>query len=291
MATAKKTPAKKAPVKKQTPVQETVVAEAPAVNIGEETHKTPPMPAKPKWEYRDRLYEITKNKKPIVYSIPSRHSAKVPLLWFDEEKGYQRELRYATNQKSCFVDEQEGPVTLGRIVFRDGVLDVPKQNVALQQLLSLYHPYMADGRIAEYNPTAIAEKEVAGIEDALEAMNVAANMDIDQAEAIMRTELGSEVSKMSSKELKRDLLVFANSNPYLFLQLANDENVHLRNVGIRATEMGIIKLSSDNRTFSYGNTGRKLMTVPFDEHPYSALAAYFKTDEGMEVLGAIEKRL
>jgi len=33
------------------------------------------------------------------------------------------------------------------------------------------------------------------------------------------------------------------------------------------------------------------MTVPFDEHPYSALAAYFKTDEGMEVLGAIEKRL
>ena len=291
MATAKKTPAKKAPVKKQTPVQETVVAEAPAVNIGEETPKTPPMPAKPKWEYRDRLYEITKNKKPIVYSIPSRHSAKVPLLWFDEEKGYQRELRYATNQKSCFVDEQEGPVTLGRIVFRDGVLDVPKQNVALQQLLSLYHPYMADGRIAEYNPTAIAEKEVAGIEDALEAMNVAANMDIDQAEAIMRTELGSEVSKMSSKELKRDLLVFANSNPYLFLQLANDENVHLRNVGIRATEMGIIKLSSDNRTFSYGNTGRKLMTVPFDEHPYSALAAYFKTDEGMEVLGAIEKRL
>jgi len=291
MATAKKTPAKKAPAKKQTPVQETVVAEAPTVNIGKESYATPPMPAKPKWEYRDRLYEITKNKKPLVYSIPTRHSAKVPLLWFDEEKGYQRELRYATNQKSCFVDEQEGPVTMGRIIFREGLLAVPKENVALQQLLSLYHPYMVDGRIAEYNPTAIAEQEVAGIEDALEAMNMAASMDIDQAEAIMRVELGSQVSKMSSKELKRDLLVFANSNPYLFLELANDDNVHLRNVGIRATEMGIIKLSSDNRTFSYGNTDRKLMTVPFDEHPYSALAAYFKTDEGMEVLNAIEKRL
>jgi hypothetical protein len=37
---------------------------------------------------------------------------------------------------------------------------------------------------------------------------------------------------------------------------------------------------------------RKLMTVPFDEHPYSALAAWFKTDEGMEVYKAcIEKRL
>ena len=284
MATAKKAPAKKAPAKKETPV------EAPIASFDniDQPVKTP---QESKWEYRDRLYEITKNKKPLVYSIPSRHSAKVPLLWFDEEKGYQRELRYATNQKSPFVDEQEGTVTMGRIVFRNGVLDVPKENIALQKLLSLHHPYTKEGLIKEYNPTAIAEQEVAGIEDALEAMNMAASMDIDQAEAIMRVEIGSAVSKMSSKELKRDLLVFANTNPYLFLELANDDNVHLRNIGIRATEMGIIKLSSDNRTFSYGNTGRKLMTVPFDEHPYSALAAYFKTDEGMEVLSAIEKRL
>jgi len=284
MATAKKTPAKKAPAKKETPV------EAPIVSF-DNIDKPLEGPAKPKWEYRDRLYEMTQARKPLVYSIPTRHSAKVPLLYFDEEKGYNRELRYATNQKSCFVDEQEGPVTMGRIVFREGALSVPKENVALQKLLSLYHPYTKQGKITEYNPVAEAEQEVSSIEDALEAMNMAASMDIDQAEAIMRVEIGSAVSTMSSKELKRDLLVFANKNPYLFLELANDDNVHLRNIGIRATEMGIIKLSSDNRTFSYGSTDRKLMTVPFDEHPYSALAAYFKTDEGMEVLNAIEKRL
>ena len=33
------------------------------------------------------------------------------------------------------------------------------------------------------------------------------------------------------------------------------------------------------------------MTVPFDENPYSAMAAYFKTDEGIEVLMSIEKKL
>ena len=33
------------------------------------------------------------------------------------------------------------------------------------------------------------------------------------------------------------------------------------------------------------------MTVPFDEHPYSALAAWFKTDEGMEIYSNIEKRM
>lgn len=283
MAEAKKAPArKKAPAKKQTP---------PALPADAIKETTPPMPAEPKWEYRDRLYQMTSNRKPLVYSIPTKHSAKVPLLYFDDEKGYQRELRYATNQKSCFVDEQEGPVTMGRIVFRDGILQVPKENPALQQLLSLYHPYTKEGLIEEYNPTAIAESQVDSIEAQLEAMNAAMEMDIDQAEAIMRVEIGSSVSNMSSKELKRDLLVFARNQPLTFLDLANDENVHLRNIGIRATEAGIINLSSDNRTFNYTATGRKLMTVPFDEHPYSALAAYFKTDEGMEVLNAIEKRL
>ena len=107
----------------------------------------------------------------------------------------------------------------------------------------------------------------------------------------MRTEIGSKVSSMSSKELKRDCLLFARRNPKLFLQLATDENVQLRNMGIRATEEGLLKLSRDNRHFSWGPTGAKLMTVPFDEHPYSALAAWFKTDEGMEIYTNIEKRL
>ena len=111
------------------------------------------------------------------------------------------------------------------------------------------------------------------------------------AEAVMRVEVGSKVSEMSSKELRRDLLLYAKRNPRLFLELLNDDNVVLRNFGIKATEMGIIKLSSDQRTFNWGSNDRKLMTVPFDEHPYNALAAWFKTDEGMEIYSNIEKRL
>jgi len=115
-------------------------------------------------------------------------------------------------------------------------------------------------------------------------------MDIDKAEAIMRVELGSDVTKMSTKELKRDLLLFAQDNPELFIELSNDENVELRNFGIRAVEDSIVKLASDQRTFNWASNGRKLMTVPFDENPYSALAAWFKTDEGLEVYKSIEKK-
>ena len=125
----------------------------------------------------------------------------------------------------------------------------------------------------------------------IEALMIARDLDIDLAEAVMRVEIGSRVSEMSSKELKRDLLLYAKRNPGLFLELVNDENVSLRNTGIKATEMGILKLSSDQRTFTWGSNDRKLMNVPFDEHPYSALASWFKTDEGMEVFSSIEKRL
>lgn len=248
-------------------------------------------PKKDEWVIRDRLYELTTGRKPLIFTLPTKHSNTKALLWFDPEKGYQRELRYATNQRSVFVDEQDGQAILGRIVFKNGELRVPKEQVALQRLLSLYHPAALSGIIREYKPEAIATNQVDWIEFELEALNMAKSMDIDEAEAIMRVELGSKVSKLSSKELKRDLLVFARNYPEKFMQLATDENTHLRNIGIKAVEMGIIALTPDQRTFTYGVGGRKLMTVPFDEHPYSALSAFFKTDEGMEVFKAIQKRL
>jgi hypothetical protein len=86
-------------------------------------------------------------------------------------------------------------------------------------------------------------------------------------------------------------LLFARKNPALFINLANDENVMLRNFAIRAQETGIIKLSQDQRTFTWGSNGRKLMNVPFDENPYSAFAAFLKTDEGVEIYKSIDKKL
>lgn len=239
----------------------------------------------PKWEIKDRVYELKLNKTPIVYILKSRG-----LMWFDEEMGYEREIKYCENQKTVFQDEMKGPERLSHIIFRDGQLYVPKEKQTLQKFLSLYHPWNGS-KFIEYNPVQIAENDIDYLEAEIEALNAAQSIEIDHAEAIMRTELGSKVSKMTSKELKRDLLLFARSNPKLFLELANDENINIRNIGIKATEMKIIKLSNDQRTFTWGSTGRKLITVPFDENPYSALAAYFKTDEGIEVYQTIEKKL
>jgi hypothetical protein len=247
-------------------------------------------PVKPSWEIRDRIYFLKNNRRPLIFTIPAKHSARKPLLFFDQETGMQKELRYATNQNSPFVEEQKGTATLGRIAFKDGQLFVPKEQTSLQKLLSLYHP-LRNQLYYEYNPVEESVNELDYINLEIEALILAKQLEINQIEAILRAEFGSKIDKLSSSELKRDVLIFAKRNPILFIELANDENVELRNIGIKATQQGIIKLSSDQRTFSYGETDRKLMTVPFDEHPYSALAAWFKTDEGMEVYKHITKKL
>ncbi len=179
---------------------------------------------------------------------------------------------------------------MGHIIFRDGKLVVPKEKQNLQKLLSLYHP--AKGKLyEEYSALQEATDDLDILDLQIDALNAARSMDIDFAEAIMRVELGSKVTSMSSKEIKRDLLLFARNNPKLFISLANDENVQLRNFAIRAVEAGIINISADQRAFTWGSNDRKLMNVPFDENPYSAFAAWLKTDEGVEVYRSIDKKL
>ena len=259
MATTKKAPAPKQEVKKET------------------------------WEYKDRNYFLLGSKEPLTYTLPSRHTRKYPLVWFDKDKGYERELRYATNQESVFVDEQKGQVTLKHIVFEKGHLMVKKEQRNLQEFLNK-HPHN-ELIFVQHDPEVQAVDDVDDLEIELLAMNAASQMDVDFAEAIMRVEVGTSVSNLSSKELKRDLMLFARKNPSLFIELANDENVQLRNVAIIAVEQHIIKLSGDNRAFSWASNDRKLMNVPFDENPYSAMAAWFKTDEGLEVYNSINKKL
>jgi len=275
--------AKKQETKKEVDIP---VAEAPVI-------ETPPVVEQPRerikpkneWEIKDRVYYLKGNKKPLSRSIRSSN-----IFYFDEEKGYERELKYCQNQRTPFVDEMQGDQRLSHIIFRDGVLFVEKSKQTLQKLLSIYHPHK-DTLFYEYKPAALAEEEIDVLNMQVDALTAARNVDIDMAEAIMRVEVGSSVSELSSKELRRDLLVFARNNPKLFLELADDENVMLRNFGIRAVEAGILRLSSDQRNFLWGSNGRKIMVIPFDEHPYTALAHWFKTDEGMEIYQNIEKRL
>jgi len=282
---AKKANTKKVEVEPQIETMEEVVTEFFEETVVKEPKARERLKPANEWEIKDRVYYLKGGKKPLSRSIKS-----TGIYYFDEALGYERELKYCQNQKTSFVDEMKGDQRLEHIIFRAGSLFVPKEKTVLQKLLSLYHPHK-NNLYEEYKPAVEAADEIDVLNMQVDALVAARNIDIDMAEAIMRVEKGSGVSDLSSKELKRDLLVFARNNPKLFLELADDENVMLRNFGIKAVEAGILRLSSDQRNFIWGSNGRKLMVIPFDEHPYTALAHWFKTDEGMEIYSNIEKRL
>ena len=283
----KKTAVKAKKAVESAPIQETFTEEVTVKKpVAKKAVKEKPL-SEPKsgWVMKDRLYALKEGLAPLTYTVRSSG-----IFYFDEEKGYERELKYTNNQKTPFVDEFKGDAKLEHITFVDGTLKVPKSKQTLQKLLSLYHP-QRDNLFFEFDPEANAKDELDMMTLEVDALNVAMDMEIDQIEAIVRTEVGNKASRMSSKELKRDLIKLAKKNPQLFLELADDENINIRNMGIRAVEAGIIKLSADQRTFTWGTTNRKLMTVPYEENPYSALTVFFKTDEGVEIYSAVEKRL
>lgn len=245
--------------------------------------------AAPKWEVKDRIYVLKGGATPVNYILRSRHHLNKPLQYFDGTMN--RSLRYATNQTSVFEDEQYGDVTLPAVIFRDGKLIVNKENVLLQQFLSLYHPDR-DKVYIEFDADKSAQAEIDNVEAELEAMNAAKEMQIEDLEAIARVVLRSRVSDMASNEIRRDMLLYARKNPTEFLSLTNDENIKLRNVAVRANEMGLIFIKDDNRTVCWNDAKKtKIITVPYGENVFSALAVYFKTDEGLDVLQSLTNKL
>ncbi len=159
-------------------------------------------------KFVDKVYRLTRNAAPLSFMLPTKNSSRSPLMWFDEEKGFNRALRYARNQKSPFEDEQDGNFILEPVIFENGLLRVPKENQVLQQFLH-YHP-MNGKKFTEVNNEKDASQEVEYLNYEVDALIEARNLDVAQLENVCRVLFGKNVGKMSTAELKRDVLVFAN---------------------------------------------------------------------------------
>ena len=112
--------------------------------------------------YVDKTYRLTDAVAPLAYMIPTRNSRSFPLLYWDEEKGLNRALRYSRNQNSPFEDEQDGNVIVEPVIFEDGLLTVPRQNQVLQKFLH-YHPLNGKS-FEEVNLEKDASKEMENLE-------------------------------------------------------------------------------------------------------------------------------
>lgn len=246
---------------------------------------------KEKKVYVDKVYKLTKDVAPLCYMLATRHTKRKSLLYFDEETGVNRSLRYARNQKSIFEDEQDGNAILEPIVFEDGMLMVNKENQILQTFLE-YHP--GNGAVFhEVNTEKDAQVEMESINFVLDAQVAARNLSVNKLESIARVLIGQKADKMTTAELKRDILVFSRKDPQAFLDLVNDPMLELQDDVVKL--FGLSKLVKRNKNkdiyFNLPKNKTKLMTVPYGEDPIYIVASFFQSDEGVETYKLLKKML
>lgn len=240
-------------------------------------------------ELKDRVYLLKSKATPLTYVLPSKHSRRFPLLHFDGTTN--RELRYARNQRSPFADEQDGNFILEPIIFEDGVLKVSKTDITLQKFLEL-HP--GNGRVFyEFDPEKDAAEDLVELNYEIDALMIAREMGIDKCEAVLREVYGPKVDRMTSQEIRRDVMVMARNSPMEFLSMVDDSSVRIANTVASFFDIGVLSLRNSGKDvyFNMSDNKKKMLTVPQGESYEDACIAYFKTDEGMEVFKKLESEL
>ena len=221
--------------------------------------------------------------------LPSRHTHRRPLLHFDGKTN--RALRYARNQKSPFEDEQDGNAILEAIIFEDGFLQVPQTNPVLQEFLKL-HPGNGD-IFVEVDYAKDAEEEVEQLNFAVDALVAARTLDTEQLENVARVVLGRDITRMTTSEIKRDVLVAARRDPRYFMSILDDPMLNLQAKVARFFEEKLLGLRNNGKDVYYNLPGnkKKMLTVPNGEDKNFIIASFLQSDEGIEALKLLENNL
>ena len=80
-------------VEESIPRPEDVMIKEPETKVTSQSIKKPD--TKNKWEIKNRTYFLKNGLKPLSYMLRSAN-----VYYFDEEKGYERELKYCSNQST-----------------------------------------------------------------------------------------------------------------------------------------------------------------------------------------------
>lgn len=245
-----------------------------------------------KIEPKDRTYLLKMKNSPLSYFIAHKDTPRKRLLYYNEETNTNHPLRYARNSNTPFQEDQDANVIVEPIVFEDGRLDVPKNNPVLQEFLH-YHPGNGS-EFYEFDSERDAQEDVDDLFSEIDALLLArdlADKDINTLEAVARLVLGGNVDKMSSAEIKRDMMLFAKRYPQDFMEAASDPMLKINNFAARAFTAGYLTFRGNKDIhYNFKDNKKRLMTVPFGHDHIHALASYLQSDEGLELYKYLEDK-
>lgn len=239
-------------------------------------------------KYVNKTYKLTRAVAPLSFMLPTRNTRRLPLLHFDEETGTNRALRYARNQQSPYEDEQDGNAIVEPIIFEDGFLFVDRSNQVLQKFLSL-HPLYGK-QFVEVNKEKDAAEEMEALALEADALAEARSLSLDELENVVRVAFGRNTERMSSAELKRDVLVYAKQDPVNFMNLIQDPELRYNSKIQKFFNAGLLSTRRNDSEvwFSTPTNKKKMLSVPFGVSPTTAAGSFLKSDDGIEALKMLE---
>ena len=105
--------------------------------------------------------------------------------------------------------------------------------------------------------------------------------------------MGSVADKASTAELKRDILLYAKTEPESFLDVVNDPELEYEDEVRQFFSEKLLSFRNKQKDIYFNLPGnkKKMLSVPFGEDPYHVVASYLKTDEGVDVYKGLLKFL
>ena len=127
----------------------------------------------------------------------------------------------------------------------------------------------------------------------LDAQLLARDLTLTKLESIARVLYGVKVEKMTTPELKRDVLIYAKREPKDFINLVNDPMLELQDKVVRFFSASLLSLRNKNKDvyFNLKQNKSKMLTIPFGEDPNYIIASYLQSDEGIESLKLLENKM
>jgi hypothetical protein len=229
------------------------------------------------WEVKDRQYTFLEGK-PLTATIASKHTAEVPLQYYNKSTNKVHILRYSINQPSFFVENQSkepGSVTTADIMFKWGKLFVPASEINLQKFLHI-HPQKGSV-FEEYDPLVASRKVVSDKKLRIAAENLVFTVGDMTNRAIASLEFTSYVDSWDRDIVEEEILTFAGKNPQKYIDYTEDTTIKMKGVIKASLASGELIWSS----YRFLNKKREIiLEVPKNQNEMDELVLYFESGIG-----------
>jgi len=253
--------------------------------------------------FQEKSYRLLDSKSSLTFQLKVGRDKK--LLYFDENKGYNRAIRHCPNESSIFIDEQSEHAFVEPIIFITGLLVVSANDQTTQKFLD-HHPSNSANGGSWFEE--INEDIEAGEDIELEEMIIDIKQSIKevskQKDGVFQLEMVAsvlknyalEINKYTSNELKRMIYQYVDSQPYKFVNDAgevnifDDEYVKRKYLVLRSIADNIIKKSPNRKAMLWVNGNEVICSAPTGVDLVEFFTDYLSTDDGILVLEEMQSR-